>query len=200
MRRTHSFSGLILWVGLAACSGSTGGDGGSGGSIPGADAGPDRGTGGAVSGPDTGTGGSGGQASVLGTTFGGGCGPEAVAFGEQCTAEEGFWDYCNNVGCTHVPDYRTICYPPPPAPATDEFACGYLNCKVGQVCRYEEPLGDDCATHSCETPPAPCDTTPTCACIEAAAGTDPPPLPGWMCTEDAAGNATLSGFSLPHWN
>jgi hypothetical protein len=187
MTRAHCFSGLLLWVGLIAGCRSTVDLGGSGGSPPGPDAGP-----------DAGNGGSGGQTSVLGTTFGGGCGPDATAFGEQCTAEGGFWDYCNNVQCTHVAGYQTTCFPPPPAPASDEFACAYLNCKVGQVCRYSEPLGDGCATHACQTPPAPCDTTPTCACMDAAAMTNPGSF-GGTCTEDAAGNATVSGFNLPYW-
>jgi hypothetical protein len=171
------FRWLLLAPLLAACgSGESTGTGGS--------------TGTGNTGGSTGTG---GMASVLGTTFMGDC-SMAAAWGEECTAESGFYDYCNNVACTQSPMYETtICHPPPPAPAADEFACTWLNCKKGEVCVFSEPLGDGCAKHLCMAAPAPCASTPTCACLTTQVM---PPIPMSACSEDADGNATVSGAGI----
>jgi len=204
MNTANGFGVLVLGAALAACSNS--GSTEEGGSVSGSfsatatatvgvtTSAGSGGAGGAATGSGGGTGGTGGQASVLGTTYQGGC-ASAAAFGTQCRAEGGSWDYCNSAQCTGVPmGGTTECYPPPPAPTQGEFACAQLDCTAGQVCVYDQPLGDGCASHACKVPPAPCDVTPTCACILAH---DLTGLPSNACTEDSAGNATLGTTGDP---
>src|SRR5689334_6260641 len=81
-----------------------------------------------------GTGDTGGQGSAVGAAFEGGeCG-DAMSWGGECRVEGGSYDYCNSAACTGAPQTGTICHPPPPAPAADEFGCAWLNCKKGQIC------------------------------------------------------------------
>lgn len=179
---------LLLTHGVMACDetnspiggGGSGANGGSGGS---------GGTGGSG-----GSGGSGGQTPRLGTTFD--CSNAsneticeiATTFSNECISQGGFYDYCNNVKCSYLPQCDvTLCHPPPPAPSANEFACTWLNCQKGQICVFNEPLGDGCSMHSCVNAPAACAQTPTCACLKGIGCVD--------CTEDAQGNVTIKGLN-----
>ena len=111
-----------------------------------------------------------------------------------CVAQGGVpGDICTSpLGCNGGGQWPAVCYPPLPAPAANQFACDYFNCDVGQVCTVPIVVGDGCWTHACKAPPAPCDATPTCACLSAnglLAGEGPTAT----CTEDAAGNARVTG-------
>lgn len=142
-----------------------------------------------------GSAGSAGHAPVIGTTFcddpfpGDLC-EAGAAFGAQCTAEGGFYDYCNNVKCTQLPQCgTTICHPPPPPPTANEFGCTWITCPKGKMCEQTPPLGDGCSYVSCEDPPAACASTLTCACLATAGYTT-------NCKEDADGNVFTFFFGL----
>jgi hypothetical protein len=162
-------------------SGSDAGGGGSGSDAGGGGSGSDAGSGG--SGSDAGSGGSGSDAGGFDT-----CGS---ALASACFDAGGYLEYCNDDVCT--PDYVTETCNPRPVLAAGQFACGAIACNAGQFCGYGKPEMDGCSNHTCFAVPVACAGTPNCTCI------DMNPQ-GWLafgsnllgCTEDAAGNATVT--------
>ena len=185
---------IATTMGVVGCGNSivSGGSAGSGGLAGSGGSGGSGNAGGSV-----GVGGWGGEGSVLGTKLdcsapSGGLGlcDFFKQFGDTCTSQGGFYDYCNNVKCSYLPQCDTLCHPPPPPPSQDEFGCTWLNCAKGQICVHDEPLGDGCSYHRCMTPPAPCTANPTCACLETMLGCPT------TCEEDANGNVMLKGLAV----
>lgn len=171
-------------VSQEASSSGTGGQGGEG-------SGGDQTTTSSAGGGGSGASDGGACAPVIGTLQGGCAAFDSDHATACCKSQGGIeWDYCQWPGCS-----ASTCYATPPAPAAGEFAChDIMNCKVGkQVCVFNQQYTDGCPKTSCTTPPAPCDATPTCACLQANHLLD---TLGGHCEEDAAGNASATGADL----